>query len=321
MVSVIQFVSDKTWALSLSTPLATPSQDMLREVLREHARKLKLDRWELSMAQFTMTGVGPSRWAITGEDLDTLETLARKAFKFVQPDVHMLNKWIIAPHTFLRGRLSWAVLHNLETHGLKCQTFVSHCWDEPFYEFLQALRDQYADYARRAFWVCFVANPQSWGKAALDEMLQEYVPFWTAVAECSNVLIVRNRITHIYTRGWCVLELVAAVFHRRTITVVGDPGLDSVWVLDSAIGHGATCTNESDTKFVQQIVSDVVAEWGIRLNDLIKPIMGAESGTTFHPSQFGNLLPAMTPQQRQAIQRKVYRCQASSQDSSSDEFS
>jgi len=92
-------------------------------------------------------------------------------------------------------------------------------------------------------------------------------------------------------------------------------------VLDSAIGHGATCTNESDTKFVQQIVSDVVAEWGIRLNDLIKPIMGAESGTTFHPSQFGNLLPAMTPQQRQAIQRKVYRCQASSQDSSSDEFS
>mmetsp|Transcript_88808 Transcript_88808/g.237640 ORF Transcript_88808/g.237640 Transcript_88808/m.237640 type:complete len:305 (-) Transcript_88808:403-1317(-) len=219
MVSVIQFVSDKTWALSLSTPLATPSQDMLREVLREHARKLKLDRWELSMAQFTMTGVGPSRWAITGEDLDTLETLARKAFKFVQPDVHMLNKWIIAPHTFLRGRLSWAVLHNLETHGLKCQTFVSHCWDEPFYEFLQALRDQYADYARRAFWVCFVANPQSWGKAALDEMLQEYVPFWTAVAECSNVLIVRNRITHIYTRGWCVLELVAAVFHRRTITV------------------------------------------------------------------------------------------------------
>jgi len=316
---VIQFMSDQVWVLALSTRFATPTEKLLEEALREHIRELRLDRFEVSMANVTMVGIGPSRWAITGEDLDTLEAIARVAFPF-QPNIHLLNEYVIQPDTIRKGRLSWAVLHNLETLGLKCRTFVSHCWDEPFYEFLQALRDQYVDYARRAFWVCFVANPQSWGKAALDEMLQEYVPFWTAVAECSNVLIVRNRITHIYTRGWCVLELIAAVFHRRMITVVGSCSLH--YVLDRDLGHGATCKEESDTEFVQQIVSDVVAEWGISLNELIKPIMDAESGATLHPGDFEHLFPAMTPRQRQAIQRKVYRSrQAYSQDSSSDESS
>ena len=78
--------------------------------------------------------------------------------------------------------------------------FVTHCWAEGIYEFIDRVDGAWPRGARGAY-VCFLSNPQNLDIASLIARPIES-PFALALRSSSIVLVLPNNKVSIYTRLW-----------------------------------------------------------------------------------------------------------------------
>merc|ERR1712008_495807 len=93
----------------------------------------------------------------------------------------------------------------------------------------------------------FMANPQSWEKRELGALLGSnpfMSPFYTALKQAENVVAVRNKRGNLYSRLWCVFELLAAKQSAKPIIPVGKNPRN---IDPENVGFAASCSDEKDT--------------------------------------------------------------------------
>jgi len=113
-----------------------------------------------------------------------------------------------------REKKSYALV--LNEFGLEAKAFVTHCWDEPFGEFVDSVQDAMANMMNPLpLWICSFALYQDQG------MIQKVLlvpinksPFVRVIKsldkKVGKFIVVRNRKTDLYSRLWCVCELLVA---------------------------------------------------------------------------------------------------------------
>jgi hypothetical protein len=127
------------------TPIVGPSKSDGKALDMGIARSNKSDGKALHQA------VPPERWCVTRRDLWDFRRAVRKATinglirptgmdpfdindNKVGPSIHTVNDQFIKPVTADAGDPSWALM--LHPEGLECDVFISHCWQEGIYEFI-----------------------------------------------------------------------------------------------------------------------------------------------------------------------------------------
>ena len=109
---------------------------------------------------------------------------------------------------------SFALHKNPE--GLQVDAFVTHSWDGPFGDFVDSIRNVFETCAEKPnLWICAFALVQGNTKLlqkqiGADDPNIENSPFVIALNAATKFVVVRNVNTDIYSRIWCVCELVFA---------------------------------------------------------------------------------------------------------------
>ena len=150
-----------------------------------------------------------ARGSIQPTDRDTFDPLDF----IVGPSVYTVTDQFIKPVSERAGKMSWALLKNPE--GLRCDVFVTHCWAEGIYEFLDRVEHSWP-WGACAAYVCFLSNPQHLDIASLISSPSNS-PFAMALRSASDVLVLPNHAVSIYTRLWCVYEAFLAYSLQKSI--------------------------------------------------------------------------------------------------------
>ncbi|CAE7833198.1 unnamed protein product [Symbiodinium necroappetens] len=167
------------------------------------------DGWALHQA------VALERWCVSLQDLQQFRRLVMHAVSggviqpnerdmfdvrdfHVGPSVYTVNEHFIKPVTAAAGKMSWGLLKN--SAGLPCDVFVTHCWAEGIYEFIDRVESSWPSGARGAY-VCFLSNPQNLDIGSLIARPSES-PFALALRSSPMVLVLPNSKVSIYTRLW-----------------------------------------------------------------------------------------------------------------------
>merc|ERR1712190_542748 len=94
----------------------------------------------------------------------------------------------------------------------KVQTFVSHCWNEIFAEFVGTMIESLSPGA--VIWVCSFALPQNVDVGMqLSSSLQES-PFARALIASERVLLAVDSNIQAWKRCWCNYEMYLAIKHK-----------------------------------------------------------------------------------------------------------
>mmetsp|Transcript_57178 Transcript_57178/g.145177 ORF Transcript_57178/g.145177 Transcript_57178/m.145177 type:complete len:610 (+) Transcript_57178:38-1867(+) len=182
--------------------------------------------------------VPPHRWSVTRKDLKHLRTLVEKfvakgwilptaLHKFeisdgiIGPCIHAVNEQLIQPITAKAGGMSWALM--LHPDGLPCDLFVTHCWQEGIYEFIDKVRNSWPRRARHAY-CCMLSNPQNLDIGNLISS-PSASPFARALRASTYMLVVPNRQCSIYSRAWCAYEAFLAYSDSKIIFTASAPVL------------------------------------------------------------------------------------------------
>merc|ERR1740124_1250377 len=157
----------------------------------------------------------PRMWAISFEKLLMVNDQAMKLFgeDFEGKTMRDVNEQIIIP-VCRKEKKSYALSTN--EFGLKTDVFVSHSWDERFGNFVESIKQAYANKLRKPnLWICAfgllqgnfeeIKSQLGTGQGALDQS-----PFVRALKGASNYLVVWNCNTDLCARIWCILEFVYA---------------------------------------------------------------------------------------------------------------
>ncbi|CAB9512699.1 ankyrin 3, node of Ranvier (ankyrin G) [Seminavis robusta] len=164
----------------------------------------------------TMSINEPVMWGVSYDQLKDFRALVSKTFAGkngnaqTQPTMHDVNQHILIP-ICQESNTSYAL--TLNPKGLRAEIFCTHCWDEPVIEFVTSLLEPFERFLKKPnFWICALAlpqgNPQTL-QAQLDRPI-EASPFVAALQEASQFVVVRNPVTDLYSRMWCVCELIYA---------------------------------------------------------------------------------------------------------------
>ena len=146
--------------------------------------------------------VPQSAWCVTLEDLCQFRRLVMHAVETgkiqphdrdmfdpsdlsIGPNVHTVTDQFIKPVTARAGNMSWALLKN--PAGVSCDVFVTHCWAEGIYEFIDRVEHSWPRGARAAY-VCFLSNPQNLDIAGLIASPRES-PFALALQAAPIMLL------------------------------------------------------------------------------------------------------------------------------------
>ena len=176
--------------------------------------------------------VPQNAWCVTLEDLCQFRRLVMHAVSTGQifphdrdmfdtsdltigPSVYTVNDQFIKPVTARAGNMSWALLRN--PAGVSCDVFVTHCWAEGIYEFLDRVEHSWPRGARAAY-VCFLSNPQNLDISGLIASPRDS-PFAVALQAAPIMLVLPNHSISIYARLWCCYEAFLAYSWRKTIRV------------------------------------------------------------------------------------------------------
>ena len=109
--------------------------------------------------------------------------------------------------------LSYALACNLAEGGRPCELFLSHAWDEPFFEFAARVLAEWPDDCRGAY-LCSFSNPQNLDISKLLGSSVRDSPFYRVIHAPTpprELLMVGNSITPIHRRLWCVLEALSLI--------------------------------------------------------------------------------------------------------------
>jgi len=173
--------------------------------------------------------IPPECWCVTASDLRALRREVRQAVREgrivptardafdpadeeVGPNFYTVVEQYVKAAT-ARSGASWA----LERHpgGLECDLFITHAWVEGIYEFVGKVLWSWPLRARHA-WICTLSMPQH---LDISELISDprSSPFAKALGSASQILVVPNRRSSVYTRLWCVYEAFLAQEKGKTI--------------------------------------------------------------------------------------------------------
>ena len=177
----------------------------------------------------TMSSNQPHMWSIPYTLLMEIEETAAQRFgteAYSRMTMRDINREIIEPCCRQSGK-SYALSAN--PNGLKVDAFITHSWDGIFQDFVQAIRTAFqTSLTKPNLWICAFAliqgdhqliEQQVGGKdSSLDAS-----PFVNALEHASQFVVVRNSKTDLYSRIWCVCELIFAkafglVPHKTHVT-------------------------------------------------------------------------------------------------------
>eukprot|EP00435_Cladocopium_sp_Y103_P056166 s89_g18.t2 len=206
----------------------------------------------------------------------------------IGPNMHAVNLDVIKPRTALAGGMSWALM--LNPGGLHSDFFfVTHSWKEGVYEFSRKVLNHWQNEAL-AMWCCFLANPQTWQRQDLNQLLGERFdlmdsPFMQALADerLHSFVVVPNVTESLYCRLWCVAELwkameVQKMRGQQMIHVAKDAVKHAHKARPSetiaAMIHGASCSDENDEKRIRAYISGNE----VHIQDMIKSLASKKKG-------------------------------------------
>eukprot|EP00928_Gymnodinium_smaydae_P092064 TRINITY_DN75846_c0_g1_i1.p1 TRINITY_DN75846_c0_g1~~TRINITY_DN75846_c0_g1_i1.p1 ORF type:complete len:570 (-),score=43.14 TRINITY_DN75846_c0_g1_i1:79-1788(-) len=167
--------------------------------------------------------IPPEKWCVTKADLLHFGALVKEAIKDgsivptdrdpfdptdhkVGPNVFTVNEQLIKPLTARAGNASYALMRHPQ--GLTCDLFVTHCWKEGIFRFIDKVLCSWPPEAHSAY-CCMLSNPQNLNIASLiSEPLKS--PFAAALRSSKYMLVVPNLKISIYTRIWCTYEAFLA---------------------------------------------------------------------------------------------------------------
>jgi len=182
--------------------------------------------------------VPPERWCISRSDLVFLKSAIHEAIiertprhlkppreqdsffdEKIGPSMHAAVKLYVKPLTKRAGNMSWALLRHPE--GLECDVFITHCWDEGVFEFIDKVLNSWP-MGKRGAWCCVFANPQNLDISAMITN-PAMSPFAAALRSASHVMAVPTQRTSIYQRVWCVYEAYLAVENDSIVFTAVSP--------------------------------------------------------------------------------------------------
>mmetsp|Transcript_72411 Transcript_72411/g.169591 ORF Transcript_72411/g.169591 Transcript_72411/m.169591 type:complete len:523 (-) Transcript_72411:113-1681(-) len=145
-------------------------------------------------------------------------------------NMHIVVKCVIKPETlaYHNGERGYALMIN-EDAPKKCQTFISHCWNEAFKDFVRTLEKNLDRDC--AVWICSFALPQNMDiGAALDGDLIDS-PFAQALLRSEDVLLAVDEAAEPLTRVWCIYEMYLASMSGIHLDI-GTPEVNAYSVLE-----------------------------------------------------------------------------------------
>ncbi|CAL1155895.1 unnamed protein product, partial [Cladocopium goreaui] len=150
-------------------------------------------------------------WCVTYSDLAFLRQEVREALESGQIQLEnddaehaedeaygpsIYAEQYIKPVTLQAGKVSWALMQHPD--GLDCDLFISHAWQEGFFEFLSKVTYSWP-WGLRTAWCCMLANPQNLNISSFLESPTSS-PFAVALRASKVMLVVPNRHQSVYTR-------------------------------------------------------------------------------------------------------------------------
>ena len=111
--------------------------------------------------------------------------------------------------------------------ALNVKHFITHCWAEPFCEFMKSLRQVYkTSYEKPALFICAFAlyqgTPEDIGAQLAGKVSD--APFVKALRASQRFVVVRNSVEDLYTRAWCLVEFLYAKkfgHYKERISITG----------------------------------------------------------------------------------------------------
>ena len=129
-----------------------------------------------------------------------------------------VNQAIIKPLCQRSGR-SYALAMNPD--GLLLDAFITHAWDEPFGDFVESIRDVFLTTMNKpTLWICACALYQGdatslSNQVGTNEDSLDNSAFVRALSKASMYVVARNSTVDVYSRIWCVAELLSREHRRR----------------------------------------------------------------------------------------------------------
>lgn len=172
----------------------------------------------------------PSQWTIRFQQLMELDQHCEQQFgteEYATMTMRDICDRVIEP-CCRQYRTSYALHLN---HGLRDTSsqskasdasgeyaFISHCWDEPFNAFCESIRQVFQTaITKPKLWICALAIRQGdpdFISCQLETTTPNAslmdTPFVQALQKASSFVVVRNATTDLYSRIWCVCELMYA---------------------------------------------------------------------------------------------------------------
>jgi len=151
----------------------------------------------------------------------------------IGPNMHQVNTWLIKPLTkdgtaknpaFMPG-LSYALMRNYATGGLRCDLYFSHAWDEGVFELIDNARAAWPKGCLGAY-LCCLSNPQNLDIGRLLGGQLANSPFCRILrsGRVTDFVMLANSNTPIHGRLWCVLEAFYAVLEKiKNVSISGEP--------------------------------------------------------------------------------------------------
>ena len=219
------------------------------------------------------TCVPPPMWCISYQQLMDVEQKARKKCgpeEYSKMTMRDICEKIIQPRCAKKGT-SYAL--SLNPQGLPVDTFVSHSWDGHFAAFVQSIRNIYqTNVVKPNFWICAFALVQGQNEALISQQVGsgedplDKSPFVVALQQAANYCVIRNSQMDVFSRIWCVCELMYArqskLFPTRT-SVTGPDAFASMKT--SVLDAQASVLKDRDrilrvllTQFDREEVDDIV---------------------------------------------------------------
>ena len=195
-------------------------------------------------------------WAISFQQLLDVKEEAMKIFSndFESKTMRDINSEIIIPMCRETGK-SYALTKNPQ--GLKTEVFVSHSWDEPFGEFVDSINTAFlTKYEKPNVWICAFGLLQGSNddiQAQLKMPLAQS-PFVRALKSADSYLVVRNSKNDLYSRIWCICEIMFAKkfnFIPSKTQIAGPEGFTTTCV--SCLDAGSYCPNDKE-KIIRELL-------------------------------------------------------------------
>lgn len=169
----------------------------------------------------------PAHWGISWSALESIENDAKQHFGSTYRDKSMWHvvQEIVKPSCAQTGAPMTLVRNGWQV--LPVQDFVTHCWREPFHEFMDSLRHAYdVNVVKPNLFICAFSLFQG-DVSDIEQALGQSIPqapFVKALRSAERYVVVRNRMEDLYTRAWCLVEYIYAKkfgFYKDKVLITG----------------------------------------------------------------------------------------------------